>query len=264
MSRKQDIVKRLARYQAQLFDHRFQSISNLYKDSEESSFELGAMVSLHFFWGDRGGRVIHRGPSKNSFEWLTIRLNLVLEEQQNVLEKSNDEDVIDDAQTSKSLAEQLLEILPNIFPQEDPEEMIIFHNELSLQNILEDANRLEPAIIDWECVSALPLWRACQHPEFLIDRIRNEEPVKADYGTEDLYWEHLLEYERGQLCQVFWTEMERLRSEWAEEYSKGKLKRDCERAVSNCDNGWSFKPVQAWLNAYHEGRSASLEELLVV
>jgi hypothetical protein len=62
-----------------------------------------------------------------------------------------------------------------------------------------------------------------------------------DYGTEELYWEHSLEYEREQLRQVFWTEMERLRPEWTEEHPKGQVKRDFEKAVSNCDNSWSFK-----------------------
>jgi hypothetical protein len=252
MSRKQE-----------MFEHRFQSVGNLYKKSEQSSFEVGPIVSLHFFWGNRGERDIQRGPFKNSFEWLTTRLHLVLEDQQNILEKSEDEGDIEDAQTSKSLAEQLLHILPDIFSEDGNEETIVFYDDLSMHNILADAESLVAGIIDWECVSALPLWKACRYPEFLNDRTRNEEPLIADYGTEELYWEHLFEYERGQLRQAFLTEMERLRPEWAEEYSKGKLKQDFERDVSNCDTGWSFKQVQAWLNAYNEGRPASLEELLL-
>jgi len=82
------------------------------------------------------------------------------------------------------------------------------------------------AVIDWECVSALSLWRACQIPVLLQGRGRDEEPYWEDYavdepgdevedepapdvldneGVNSLYWDHLLEYEQTQLRRLFVT-----------------------------------------------------------
>jgi Ser/Thr protein kinase RdoA (MazF antagonist) len=56
-----------------------------------------------------------------------------------------------------------------------PEPSILFHGDLSMQNILVDDDGKIIGIVDWECVSALALWKACQLPELLEDRDRNEE-----------------------------------------------------------------------------------------
>jgi len=50
-----------------------------------------------------------------------------------------------------------------------------------MQNILvvDNGGKIS-GVIDWECVSAPPLWKACQLPEILGGIIRSEEPQR--YG----------------------------------------------------------------------------------
>jgi hypothetical protein len=37
------------------------------------------------------------------------------------------------------------------------------------------------AVLDWECASALPLWKACSYPSFLRGRTRRLEPNLGRY-----------------------------------------------------------------------------------
>jgi hypothetical protein len=147
-----------------------------------------------------------------------------------------------------------------------------------MQNILVDGEGKLTAIIDWECVSAVPLWRACQLPELLEGRSRDEKPEKTGYtlecdleeqepvsvdaldneGVNGLYWEHLLEYERSQLRKLFLEEMEKLQPDWIATMKTSTVKMDLEKAVHNCDNGWRFKAVKRWLDAYMAGGEKSL------
>jgi len=98
LSYKEDLVKKLAHFQFELFSKitRFQAVGNLFQSSLEL-YEIGSIVSMTFFWGDRGARDINRGPFRNSYQWPSARLNLVLEEQDKILADSDDSDEIDDA-----------------------------------------------------------------------------------------------------------------------------------------------------------------------
>jgi hypothetical protein len=73
----------------------------------------------------------------------------------------------------------------------------------------------------------LPLWRACQLPEFLEGRDRNEAPKREIYAPDDgekgtggldngrvnnIYWEHLLEHELTILRDVFLKEIANIES----------------------------------------------------
>ncbi|KAK4135809.1 hypothetical protein BT67DRAFT_440687 [Trichocladium antarcticum] len=76
------------------------------------------------------------------------------------------------------------------------------------------------AVVDWECISALPLWVACQVPLFLQGKASDKEPDKAQYQHDEegnvveLFWEHLDDYELTQLRRVLLGEMEQLQPEW--------------------------------------------------
>jgi Ser/Thr protein kinase RdoA (MazF antagonist) len=78
------------------------------------------------------------------------------------------------------MAERLLKLLPSIFPSNTntPELSTLFHGDLSMRNILIDDDGKITGIIDWECVSALPLWRASKPPGFLQGKERNEDPKR--------------------------------------------------------------------------------------
>ncbi|PQE05334.1 aminoglycoside phosphotransferase protein [Rutstroemia sp. NJR-2017a BVV2] len=298
---KQDLIKQIAKYQIQLFGYKFPAIGNIFITRENQLREnglystqevlqerqfslpiLGQLVSMIFFWGDHITQDIPRGPFVNSDNWIRARLTLVLIDQERIIRTSEDEDDIEDAQTAKALAERLLELLPSILPPNDntTEQSILFHDDLSMQNILVDDNGKLTGIVDWECVSTLPLWRACGFPEFLKGRERNKEPKRDQYAPDDgkknidesgenaidnegvnsLYWEHLLEFELTILRDLFLKEIGKIAPVWIEEFEKGAVKADFEEAVQNCDNCWRAKQIKTWLDGQEKGENWSLRK----
>lgn len=294
---KRDLVKQVAKYQ-------FPAIGNIFvnpetqlmiKGSPHSTVAadtkqvreenqqllpaLGQLVSM-IFWGDHITQDVPRGPFTNSEDWIRARLTLVLTNQERIIKTSDDEDDIEEAEDAKEIAERLLKLLPNIFPlnTNTPKLSILFHDDLSMQNILCDGDGKITGILDWECVSALPLWRACELPEFLTGRDRNEEPQRDQYapdngeedtsrftrdvvdneGVNSLYWEHLLEYELTILRDLFLKEMGNIAPRWIEELEKGEVKADFELAVQNCDNSWRTKKVKSWVDALEKGKNYNL------
>lgn len=269
---KEDIVKRLVEHQARLFEHRFHRIGNIFKPEgadTSGSFTIDRMVSPIFFWGDHLTHDVSRGPFTSSHDWLKARLQFVLTNQQRILDTTCDEDEIEDAETALDLAKKLLGILPTIFlPNVTASEpSILFHNDMSMHNIMvDDIGRLT-AVIDWECVSAVPLWRACQLPALFDGRTREErlnketyaadsdEEAGSDYdwldneGVTDLYWEHVLEYEMTQLRKLFLAEMQRAQPEWVAIMRDNSLKADFEKAMNNCDNGIALEIIKRWTDA---------------
>lgn len=287
---KEEIIRQLVKDQARLFEHRFQKIGNIFRESDRSlqitqenrlsidTFTLDRMVSLIFFWGDHLTHDVSNGPFTSSHDWLKARLQLVLTDQGRIISSSCDEDEIEDAEFAHDLAKKLLEILPTVaLPNSSAgEPSVLFHDDLSMQNIMVDESGRLTAVIDWECVSAVPLWRACQLPQLLEGRTRDEKPDKEDYapdseeedeedddglddeGITDLYWEHLLEYEQTQLRKLFVKEMEKIQPEWVAIMKQSTLKADFEKAVHSCDNGWRFKIVRRWVDALVAGDVQSL------
>lgn len=278
---KEEIVKRLVESQARLFEHRFHKIGNIFRAADRTSpasFAIDRMVSLIFFWGDHLTHNVPRGPFTSSHDWLKARLQFVLTDQQRILDTTCDEDELEDAEFALDLAKRLLEIFPTIFlPNVSASEpTMLFHDDLSMQNIMIDENGQLTAVIDWECVSALPLWRACQIPQLLEGRTRDEKPNKETYGPDtdeedeqdddgldnegltDIYWEHLLEYEQTQLRKLFVEEMEKAQPDWVAIMRENSLKADFEKAVHNCDNGWQFKIIKRWVDALMLGDVQSL------
>jgi hypothetical protein len=160
-----------------------------------------------------------------------------------------------------------------------------------MQNILVDGDGEITGIIDWECVSTLPLWRASA-PVFLKGRDRNQEPKRDEYapdngeedaggltkealdneGVNSLYWEHLLEYELTMLRGLFSEEMKKVAGiprfiameaaiPESTDIARGSaIQADFEEAVQNCDNGWRTKTVNSWLDAMERGQYWSLRK----
>jgi hypothetical protein len=197
-----------------------------------------------------------------------------LSDQNRILDQSDDEDDFEEAERTKIILERLLTLLPTVFPENEHEPHIIFHDDLSKQNALVHDSGDITAVVDWECVSALPLWRAYQMPKMQHGRIRADmtyrldagcqaEPGIADVdkrGLSDLYWEPLLEYERGQLRPLFQSEMELLRPGWMEVYKPAGLKRDFELAVQNADTSWVGRAIRCWIETYGTSKAFSLAE----
>jgi len=303
---KRDLVKEVAKYEAQLSRYKFPVIGNIFlkpgaqltsndspyipvladtKPAQEENQQipvlpaLGPLVSMIFFWGHHITQDVPRGPFTDSEDWIRARLTLILMDQEIILKTSDDEDDIEDAEDAKTIATKLLQLLPSTFSSEtcSIELSMLCHDDLSMQNILVDSDGRITGVIDWECVSALPLWKACGLPTFLRGRDRIEEPRKNQYlpdnddedtvddtigptkkvldneGVNSLYWEHLLEYELTILREVFQKEMGILAPRWNEESEKGAVKADFEEAVQNCDSGWCTKKLKSWLDALEKG-----------
>ncbi|KAF7864102.1 hypothetical protein EAF04_007067 [Stromatinia cepivora] len=313
---KRDLVKQIAQYQSQIFRHKFSAIGNIFvipviqhgtkkspqeeeageaeksqmsadpgkalQDSQLSLPALGKVVSMIFFWGDHIAQDVPRGPFTKSEDWIRARLIFVLIDQENILKTSKDEDDIEDAQNAKDLVERLLKLLPSIFPANEStaEQCVLFHDDLSMQNILVDDDGKITGVVDWECVSTLPLWRSCSFPEFLKGRDRIEEPMRDRYGPDNdeefanelqgneldneginsLYWEHLLEYELTILRDLFLKEMENIALSWIKEFRKGSEKADFEWAVQACDSVWQMRKIKNWLDAREKGENWSLRK----
>ncbi|KAK4234580.1 altered inheritance of mitochondria protein 9, mitochondrial [Achaetomium macrosporum] len=281
MADKTRLVEQVAEFQSQLFrrsleDANFQSIGTLSSGDDTpqpapGSPRPGRLVSRLFFWGDNFSYDVPRGPFRSSHDWLSAQLSIIREKQARILETEEDEDDRAEAKVILRVATKLAALLPKIFPQlqNPPERTVLWHDDLSLSNILigeEDAKIT--AIIDWECVSCEPLWVAAEMPKFLDGAGREEEPQRDGYAqaspsekAEDgldnerkniLYWIHLMEYEQTQLRKVYAAKMKELWPRWEEEATYGSLKSDFYEALLQAE-GWGVKRVEKWVDIVMEG-----------
>jgi hypothetical protein len=264
---KEALVKRIAGVWAELFRRPLRGIGNIYSSSEEEGGppEVGRIVSMQFFWGDHIHQDVSRGPFSSSREWLLTRLGLYEHECRDALVKyegkeregmeSDDEDEIEDAERTLDIVARLKVVVDKIFPagqdQQGDEASSFLHDDLSNHNILVDDDGALTGVLDWECVSAVPRWKACSFPRFLEGKPRDVEPGESKYQVVDgkacdLYWEHVLEYELTNLRRVFLDEMARLEPGWVEVFYESQLKRDLDDAVLNCDSELSARAIRYW------------------
>ncbi|KAL2129125.1 hypothetical protein VTI74DRAFT_8187 [Chaetomium olivicolor] len=254
MIEKTRLVEQIAEFQSQLFrssfqESKFRSIGTLSDDGIPKPTgwnpKPGRMVYRIFFWGDNFNYDVPRGPFRSSHDWLSACLDLVNQKQTDILDKEEDEDILEEAQDCLRVATRLKALLPKIFPplQNPTEPTVIWHDGLSLSNILIDEDTAKiTALVDWECVSCQPLWVAAQMPKFLDGPRREEEPQRDNYGDASdadpkfdeldnegktiLYWIHLMEYEQTQLRKVYAAKMRALWPQWETGAEYGSLKAD--------------------------------------
>ena len=150
---------------------------------------------MQFFWGDLVSQNTPRGPFDLSLDWISACLSLDEADAQRILCQSDDEGDREDAETTLNLATRIRKHFADIFPSPSVMPTILFHDDLSQHNILVNEQGDLTAVLDWECVSAMPLWKACQHPALLRSKDRDEKPIEKTYGedyeTNDLYLEHM-------------------------------------------------------------------------
>ncbi|KAH7175948.1 hypothetical protein EDB81DRAFT_896735 [Dactylonectria macrodidyma] len=243
----------------------------------------GRLVSHEFFMGDHLGYDSPRGPFRSSCDWLSAILTIIIRHQTLVLEKSEDEDDTEDAEDILPVAQTLLALLPKIFPPDLTrlESSALHHHDLNLNNILVNEQGEVTAVLDWECVSALPLWMLTKMPKFLDGQSREDEPQRNSYrdetpeeaaaeadkrndphyldneGKNELYWIHKMEYEKTQLRNVYKARLKELCPEWAEE---SPLKNDFYEAVSQCDGLWLSK-ARRWAERMEKGESVRFKDV---
>ncbi|KFX90998.1 hypothetical protein V490_06148 [Pseudogymnoascus sp. VKM F-3557] len=264
---KEALVKRIAGVWVELFRRPLRGVGNIYSSSEEKGGppEVGRIVSMQFFWGGHIHQDVSRGPFSSSREWLLTRPGLYEYECRDSLVKyegkgrermeSDDEDEIEDAERTLDIVARLKVVVDKIFPagqvQQGDEESLFFHDDLSNHNVLVGDDGALTGVLDWECVSAVPRWKACFFPSFLEGKPRDVKPGESKYQVVDgeacdLYWKHVLEYELTNLRRVFLDEMARLEPGWMEVFNESQLKRDLDDAVLNCDSELSARAIRCW------------------
>ncbi|WEW56991.1 hypothetical protein PRK78_002450 [Emydomyces testavorans] len=270
---KEQLVQRLAMYSSSVFKNQLRGIGNIYADSsspESFSSNVGRIVSMQFFWGNHILQDVPRGPFQSSKDWILSSLlfnerdcNSTLAKYQNRDDlSSDDEDDVEDAERTLTIIKRLKAHVDDFFPDSGqiPEASMLFHDDLNQHNILVDENGILTGVVDWECVSALPLWKACYYPSFLEGRPRETKPDQTTYhhaenGEPDIiYWEHLMEYELTELRRYFLQEMRRLEPGWIEVFESATAKRDFHIAVQNCDNGLVSRDITEWLDDIARGK----------
>ena len=150
---------------------------------------------------------------------------------------------------------KLKPLVPVVFPtsHNEPEPSVILHDDLSRHNILVSEDGNLTGILDWECVSALPLWKACYYPFLLEEKPRHSKPDVGNYHHDangeisGLYWEHVWEYEATILRATFLDEMKRIEPGWVEVFNKSQLQRDFDFALRNCDNEFLARDIKQWI-----------------
>ncbi|KAG8525486.1 uncharacterized protein KY384_009130 [Bacidia gigantensis] len=251
---KEALIQQLATHYTSMYRQQFDTIGNAYLSSEGRRSRIpyiGKIVSMQFFWGDHISQDVLRGPFHSSQDWLSARLSFDESDSRKILNQSEDEDDREDAEDTLKILTRLRKLLPDLhFSPHEP--TMFFHDDLSQHNILVDEAGNLTAVIDWECVSTLPLWKACQFPAFLEGRNRAEEPLQQNYQRDgqisDLFWDHLLEYELAQLRTSFFQQMEQLEPKWTLAYRSSQPLRDFDLAAKNCSEPFSLRTINAWLD----------------
>ncbi len=181
-------------------------------------------------------------------------------------QKDNDEDDegdddLEDLTNTMSIISRLRPHLDDFIPAPtiEPEPSMILHDDLSRSNTMVDHNGTLTGVIDWECVSAVPLWAACQMPSFLAGKPRDDKPDEAIYqhdedgNVTELFWEHLDEYELTRLRSVFLGEIGRLQPGWVEVFESSQRQRDFDLAVSCCNDEFMIRRILNWLDDVERG-----------
>ncbi|KAF4983798.1 hypothetical protein FZEAL_882 [Fusarium zealandicum] len=262
-STKSAIVRRFTSFASCQFQNQLSGIGNIYSSSS-STPQTGRIVSMAFFWGRRIHLDIHRGPFHSSKEWVEARLSLSESDCLALMDKyptatgldSDAEDELDDATRTLKITGKLRQLVSRIFPHEtnSEEPTMICHGDMSRSNILVDGSGKISGVVDWEFVSALPLWKACSIPSFLEGHPRHKKPdirryeQSQDQEPSELYYEHLLEYELTCLRSLFLEEMERLDPRWIWVYKTSQLQRDFDLALENCDSEILASDILEWVD----------------
>lgn len=184
---KRKLVKQVANYQAQLFCRPFNYIANFFahpgalpiskqsphstiaadtkqapKERQRDVFDVFYLVK----WSQSsssGATISHKmcpgALSRNPKTGSVLVLSWFSPTKK---ESKDDEDDLEEAEDAIKVVKRLLKLLPSVFPSstDTSELFVLFHDDLSMQNILVDGDGEITGIIDRECVSTLPLWRA--------------------------------------------------------------------------------------------------------
>ena len=262
---KEQLVQEFAVYLSILFKKQLRNIGNIYPSSESKPLqndtlpEVKRIVSTEFFWGDHIHQNVPRGPFRSSNDWIAARLLFNVNDCKSTLANSPDKEDLEDVDGTLKIIERLRTHLSDIFPDcgINSEVSMLHHEGLNLKNIMVNGDGKLTGVVDWECVSAVPLWKACDYPDFLDRRSREERPDEKDYDRDDsdtLYWEHLMQYELTVLRRFFINEMQRLEPEWVRVFESSKTQRGFDLAVKHCDDVLLASTINEWIDDIASGK----------
>ncbi|KAI1079247.1 phosphotransferase enzyme family-domain-containing protein [Whalleya microplaca] len=283
---KERIVKQVAAYAADAFKRQFKGGIGGLQPSNANRYHVGEMATMAFFWGERSCFDHSRGPFKDASTWAESRLRLVRNDLLSRIHDTTNKDRREATEKMLELVERLRALEDRFFPNSESstgeesadkdvspaekdkprEPTMLWHDNLSLDNILVDQNGVLCGIVDWECVSCLPLYEACQFPAFLQQaRDRLVEPLSPDllhrfsqvHSNSDrdrlVYQKDLRQHHISLLRVVFIQEMMHRCPGWVEVFRRSEDMRDYEAAVQNCDNEFAYACVERWVNAVEKG-----------
>lgn len=282
MNQKIAITQRLAEFQAELSrcgkpDDGFRNIGTLDFEVRQSGapetpakFVPGRLVSDEFLMRNRSNYDVPKGPFRSSHDWLHAGLSLIILEKKAEFDQAQDARNKENAEGIRGAAQRLLSLLPKVFPptHEDAAVTTLYYDCQTLSNILLNDQGEITALLDWECVSAMPAWVATMPPRFFFDSIREEEPKKDQYmdekpgdknidpdldneGKNQLYWIHLMEYDKTQLREVYRARMKQLWPDWPLEESYKQV--DFFEAFLQCNGEVWIKQVNEWIDRFEAG-----------
>ncbi|KAJ8130971.1 hypothetical protein O1611_g2653 [Lasiodiplodia mahajangana] len=296
MEKKVDITQRIAEFQAEIFRdgdlaRAFKNIGTLYMGNRIKFGEMpmirvvpDQLVSYEFFRDKRINFDVPRGPFRSSSGWLESHLKIIILEQTAIFEESEDDDDKEEAGEVIAVAKRLLSLLLQVFPdvaEDSLEPAFLFHDDLNLHNILVGKDSNITAIVDWECVSTVPIWITTWMPKFLRGESRTEQPKRDDYrdetpeesvalarsdnpdkldneGKDQLYWDHMMEYETTRLREVYQTRLRQLWPNWP--IQESYLKLDFYMAVLQCSSGSLADLVNSWIDKIESGNTIRWNE----
>lgn len=182
-----------------------------------------------------------------------------------ILANSQDECDLDDAQRTLEIFKRLRMHLSDVFPDKgiNSEPSILHHDDLSQRNIMVDDHGGLSGVVDWECVSAVPLWKACDYPCFLNGDTRpDQNRYKHDCNGDpnSLYWVHLEDYELTRLRCYYINEMQKREPGWVEIFRASERQRDFEYAMRSCDTGFFARRINEWIDGFASGKLFSLRD----
>jgi aminoglycoside phosphotransferase (APT) family kinase protein len=171
---------------------------------------------------------------------------------------SSDDTSLDIAQKALGILDTFRYLMERVIPENGnfPEPSMLFHNNLSIYNIMVSEDGELTGVVNWECVSALPLWKACEFPSFLNCPTRYEAPDPTQHnldGTDLVYWERLMEYEVTKLRFYFLNEMRRMEPRWVEVYEASQPRRDLDNAIQDWDNAILPMDFRTWMEGVTSG-----------
>ncbi|KAH6954518.1 kinase-like domain-containing protein [Fusarium avenaceum] len=242
-------VRQIASFQFSLFSREFCRIGNLYP---ETSLEPQRIVSIPFFQGGRAWKVNNRGPFPNSSQWIYARLNLQRRDAWHTITKYNrqkgggslTQEDYDRALYTCQLGRRIFPFIARFFPEDGNalEETVLHHDDLHANNILANDLGAITGIVDWECVSTVPLWKACFYPKFLYAPPRHT-PEESSFQDPEF-----LASQDNLLRSVFLAEMERMSPVWMQIYRTSACKRDLSFAVDKIGSEDKQPYIASWLS----------------